>query len=443
MTARDAADKTFECPHCSAGVPSRVLFCIKCGEAVRCAQCSEALPQGAAYCGMCGTRVGSTTVLGSPSSNPRPSGVVNGETDNRNRLHMRATPRSLEVETRLSDKATESLGPMLASIVGLRIPGSVRDRGATPRAVDVPALPADLATSNPRGEQHSVNTNGSSRSDETSDAQLPEHLRLIFKVRGERLVLDKSELKASSQIDHVRRLTYLYLLAKEEVSDSSTPRDEVNTFWKELGLYDSNSRRFLANDSYIRHSDGLLELTGDGREQASTYAAEAVDPEVPSRWSPQRKSSRKPKGNRPAKSTKDDGDSQDTAPKGARSSRRGRPRLADVVRPWVAALDGAGIKKEAVHEAMKDESLADKGLVGLWAIYKVTGQMDAITVGQLARFLEDAFGVQVRKNNLERALKELRNQSPDLVLKGDGTRFKASPSTISHVEGCLQKKGDS
>ena len=233
---------------------------------------------------------------------------------------MRATPRSLEVETRLSDKATESLGPVLATIVGLCIPGSVRDRGAPPRTVDVPALPADLATSVPLAEQDSVNADGSSRSAEPGDAQLPEHLRLIFKVRGGRLVLDKSELKASSQIDHVRRLTYLYLLAKEEVGDSPTPRDEVNTFWKELGLYDPNSRRFLANDSYIRHSDGLLELTGDGREQARMYAAEAVDPEVPSRWSPQRKSPRKPRGRQSAMKTKDNGDSQDESPKRARSS---------------------------------------------------------------------------------------------------------------------------
>ena len=212
-----------------------------------------------------------------------------------------------------------------------------------------------------------------------------------------------------------------------------------------VGLGNSTTRSakyvFLANDSYIRRpSDGLLELTSEGREQAETYAAEAVDPDVSGTWSPQRKSPRKPRGRQSAMKTKDNGDSQDESPKRARSSGRGRPRLADTVNPWVAALDGAGIKKEVIHEAMKGESLANKGLVGLWAIQKVTDQVDAITTGQLTRFLKDAFAVQVYKNSLERALKTSIQENPDIFLR-DGARMKASPTTVSHVEGILQEKG--
>ena len=375
---------------------------------------------------------------GSPSQDKQRSNEASPPSGRRNQFHYRATTRSVEIKADFTDAMAEFFGQLLTGLVRPAITGRpVAKTGVAP----VIEAPARLAFPDGNGspEAPSGTVGQEPVTAGSNGSQLSGDLQEIFTFIDGQLTFDRSELKAKSQRDHVKRMVYIYLLAK-----GATERSEINTLLGETGLYDSNARTFLANDSYIRRtSDGLLELTSEGREQARMYAAEAVDPNIPSTWSSQRRSSRKPRGKQSATNRKDNGDSQDASPKRARNSGRGRPRLADTVRPWVTALDGAGIKKEVVHEAMKDESLAYKGLVGLWAIHKVTSQMDAITVGQLARFLEDAFGVQVRKNNLERALKGLRNQSPDLVLKGDGTRFKASPSTISHVEGRLQKKGDS
>ena len=342
---------------------------------------------------------------GSPSQDKQGNNESMPSSSHRNKLRYRATTRTVELEADFTDATAEVIGQLLTGVVRPAITGRPVAKTKSDVASVIEA-PARLASPDGNGspETPSKTVGQDPVTAGSNGSQLSGDLQTIFTLIDGQLTFDKSELKAKSQRDHVERMVYLYLLA-----NGATERSEINALLGKPGLYDSNARTFLANDSYTRRtSDGLLELTSEGREQARTYAAEAVDPDVSGTWSPQRKSPRKPRGRQSATKTKDNGDSQDESPKRARSSGRGRPRLADTVKPWVAALDGAGVKKEVMHEAMKGESLANKGLVGLWAIQKVTDQVDPITTGQLTRFLKDSFAVQVHKNSLERALKASR-----------------------------------
>ena len=265
---------------------------------------------------------------GSPPQDKQGNNEALPPTSRRNQFRYRATTRSVEIEADFTDATAEFFGQLLTGLVRPAITGRpVAKSGVAP----VIEAPARLASPDRSGSpEASSGTVGEESEIAGSDgSRLSGHLQEIFTFIDGQLTFDRSELKAKSQRDHVKRVVYLYLLA-----NSATERSEINTLLDKTGMYDSNARTFLANDSYIRRSsDGVLELTSEGREQARMYAAEAVDPDVPSTWSSQRRSSRKPKGKQSATNTKDNGDSQDASPKRARSSGRGKARLANTVRP--------------------------------------------------------------------------------------------------------------
>jgi hypothetical protein len=109
-----------------------------------------------------------------------------------------------------------------------------------------------------------------------------------FNEKGD-FILTVRDVKASSQADAVKRLTYVairsYLKLKSDETKVSRQKI-INPILSKWRVYDGNARLFLANDRGIIRENGLLSLDIHATKEADEFIKDIIDPKKSGSWSP-------------------------------------------------------------------------------------------------------------------------------------------------------------
>lgn len=244
----------------------------------------------------------------------------------------------------------------------------------------------------------------------------------IFRREDEGLRLDDTRLKASSRADATRRLTYLFVYANETEGRKRVSRNELNEALRDVGLYDTNSRKALKDSDFVLSGDEIGLRTG--RETACVYMNQMFDPEVIDAWpisSPSR-----------SRGAKSSGAIESGAENNIKAQRHRGRALSQIVDKWVTAWRDLDLGVDS-HRIVQQASNTDRGIFGLWAIRRAVDKEGRyVTRNQLARFLYEAFVVKVDDSTLGRALSS--DAAKEKVLRVKGTTFEITPTGITYAE---------
>ena len=129
-----------------------------------------------------------------------------------------------------------------------------------------------------------------------SSATLTDRDRVLtlFHADGESLELKDNRLKAKSQSDFCRRLTYLFLYAHELHGRLTTTYDDLRRIHQVAKVWDANTRTWLAKRvGFTVDAENRYKLNAPGREDAIKALNEALNPNVQDDWNPDKKIPRK------------------------------------------------------------------------------------------------------------------------------------------------------
>ncbi len=276
-----------DCPHCSTPLSERGSFCKACGGQARCLNCKAVLEQGAAACVECGTKIGGAGTKSEPDAN-----VTSSPLAGRNTLTFHENKDSRSFEASLTDGAMQSLGGVFGDLFAQR--GTVR-------------IPAQMAVTT--GKQAPTVEGGQlaippvvPETFGVSDTSLPpappassaahtakEDICTFFAENGEKLELIDNRLKASSQADYTRQLTYLFLYAHEAHGRMFVPERDLNNLLTVAKVMDAsgNTRSWLRKRvGIVDEGDSNVKLNAGGRDGAKKALRDALDANLPVVWSP-------------------------------------------------------------------------------------------------------------------------------------------------------------
>lgn len=408
--------ETLACWSCGAKLSERALFCGTCGTQVRCKACRDILEPNACACISCGVllqEAGAANVSGGGSL---PSRTINN-------LEYSQTDKSVSLHFAFTDEAAGSLSEALSVLITSRL-GSLPTRhqrvpGGESRIIDHERLASPETP-----EDESLVSASQPESTRTIELEPDaEKLRHVFKFEDERLRLINPRLRADSQRDYGRRLTLLFLYAHELEGRELVPRASLNTLMKEVVVLDSNYRSWLAKSVEVVRNGEMVSLSVPGREEARSVLSDVLDASASDKWLPGKYGQARSK----AKAQAD----QRTGGEG-KGGRRKTESRSNLVEQWLVAWRSLALGVDG-HNILKDRSLADKGVFGLWAIRKSVGD-DGKVVSRLnlSRFLYEAFELKVDGRSLERALKS--DSVKGKVLNYEGTRFQIQPPGVQYAE---------
>jgi len=410
------------CPYCGSNLSDRAFFCGACDRQARCRECRELLQPEARICVVCGV---ATKGLNNSLS------VINGASQLSpavNKLDYEQTRISQSFHASLTDEAISNIGNSLAAFVTGRITEPIsKARRISPdimpviedQGVFVPGS-SDLAEETPKQLQLMTALLAS----EVQADSDQEKLLQIFRHDGDRLRLDETRIKASHKADAVQRLTLLLLYAHEVEGRDSISRAELKAELEDTGLYDGNSRRWVANCPDLHVDDSSVRLRIPGRERAHEILGQVFDANVPNKW---------PLGSAPRKrSSKQGGASEGEAEDNAKPKSRKGSTLPKKVERWMKAWENLN-QPVAPHSLLETLSPLDKGLFALWAI-RLAANEDGKEVSRplLARFLWEAFEVKIDERTLERALVDSGAKSKASRVRG--VTFQILPSGMDHIK---------
>ncbi len=411
------------CPSCQHPLSSNGFYCSNCPQQIRCKNkdCYEILLPGAKRCVMCGTPIGEGH-NGSASSN---SGLLPAVM---NTLKFVETSKgySREIQASLSNEVGISWGgAAIAAIVGGQItPGKPSNSRPVIRDLSN-AEPQQLSLFN----DESSNENNKSTIDTV--AQLPgangidaDKLKQIFRHNGEQLQLMETRLKAANRLDAARRLTYLVLLYSLDVDGrEEVPRTELNETLKSVRLYDNNTATWIGKSADLIVERDMVGLRLSGQEQARKVLAQVLDRSIEDKWNLTTGA-----GSRSSKSSaRSDEDSENSTKNGKRKNNG----FSKEVESWVANWKPLASNID-FHAAIKDCTVIQKGLFGLWAIGKATSNAEIVVSSyKLKQFLYLGFGIKIDERHLERTLQAASGQG-SLIKVQSG--FQLLPPGLAEVE---------
>lgn len=412
---------TTSCFSCNAFLPARGVFCPKCGVQIRCKSCRELLEPEALVCVECGT-----SLSDSVSKQPPVGGINSSSAVNLIRYEETRTSRSLEA--RFTDASVDSLsiplGAVMAGrldtskIVGRRggsIPLNDAGHGQLPLPdeldgvieVEAPGAVAIPAISPPM------------------DGTDKERLARLFVADGDRLRLKDVRIKADNKIDFVGRLTCLLLYALECQDRPNVPRSALNAVLTEAGVYDANARKWISNTTDLLLQGDTMRLSVPGQERAVATLNRIFDASIASTWT-LHPSSR-------SRSNKSNGATDGAADGGGKPSRRKGSGESKNVETWVARWKALGMKVSP-HAILTGKTVAEKGLFGLWAIRRATGDSQKIVSRVLlSRFILEAFEFKINDRSLQKALNE-SEVARGKAINIEGTKFQINESGIEFIE---------
>lgn len=265
------------CPTCAQALSERGSFCKFCGAQARCLTCREILEPDAVACVECGAKVGVRPNADPPSLAPAVQ---------RNTLTYREDRNSRHFEASLTDNAIQGLGSVLGDVFiqrgAIRPQPSARTESIVDSQIPLPlSPPTDTAHQTPQTGNAAVH-------------DVPDNTRILrlFHADGTTLELKDNRLKANTGADFLRRLTYLFLYAHECHGRPNTPKADLIKMLDTAKILDNsgNARRWLARkQGFNQDEDENLKLTQPGREAAVEYLNQALNPELPDQWNPDKK----------------------------------------------------------------------------------------------------------------------------------------------------------
>jgi len=215
----------------------------------------------------------------------------NSEQSKLNTFEYEETQEKRSVRASFTDEVGNNVSQTLGKYIS-RTPGeSEFDRELLPEEAEAIELSHDEEAG---GESENIPEEASEEKAtpekaeaQKSDQSVQHKLNQVFRYEGETIRLDNSHLKATSQRDFVRRLTYLFLFAHRLEGRDKVSRAQLNEVLKECSVYDGNARGFIARDDGLIREDGnkILGLNLVGRERAKEVLEEVLDPDVENKWS--------------------------------------------------------------------------------------------------------------------------------------------------------------
>ena len=236
-------------------------------------------------CVECGTRVGQPGDTGRESA----ATVTAALSPNRNTLLYSEDRNSRKFEASLTDSAMHGLGDVFGELfaqrgVGRVVPPLVHRTLVRDSAIEPKGLPAaQIAQAEDTEVQNAV------AEPQEKDTPEKEHLLKVFTVQGDSFELSDNRLKAKSGAEYLRRLTYLFLYAHEQWGRNAVSEAELKRILKSGKIWDEsgNANRWLNKRNGIKEdSDEKVKLLATGREEAIKALNEALDPNVPDVWNP-------------------------------------------------------------------------------------------------------------------------------------------------------------
>ncbi|MGA9041345.1 MAG: zinc ribbon domain-containing protein [Terriglobales bacterium] len=274
------------CPLCSEPLAERGFFCKACAGQVRCKNCRELLEPAGMACVECGTKIGESM----PNAEQPELVMAGALPPHRNTLSYQETRTNRTFHASLTDTAIQGLGEVFGDFFLPR--GTPRSQMHPRRVVgDTLALPVGMPHSVPGNGHHDpapTPSNGESVVEEK------ERILRLFHPNGDDLELKDNRLKAKSQSDFVRRLTYLFLYAHELHGRPSASYEKLRSIHQVAKVWDANTRTWLTKRvGFTVDADNSLKLNAPGREEALKAMNDALNPEVQDDWNPDRKVPRK------------------------------------------------------------------------------------------------------------------------------------------------------
>jgi hypothetical protein len=160
-----------------------------------------------------------------------------------------------------------------------------------------------------------------------------------------------------------------------------------------------------------------------GQEQAKNILAEVLDLSVPNEWT--LGTGRVPRGTKCT--NKVDGGFDEAVKSGNRKA----CASSKVVVTWVTEWKNLRLPVDA-HSVIKDCSVQEKGIFGLWAIRKATNDAQkVVSGGKLTKFLYEAFEIKVDERGLERSLKSICGKGNLIKVTGG---FQLQPPGMATAE---------
>ncbi|MDZ7957108.1 MAG: hypothetical protein RMY34_04240 [Aulosira sp. DedQUE10] len=249
-------------------------------------------------------------------------------------------------------------------------------------------------------------------------------LKQIFRYNGEQLQLMETRLKAANRLDAARRLTYLVLLYSLDVDGrEEIPRNELNDILKRVGLYDTNASTWIGKSPELIVERDMVGLRLSGQEQARKVLTEVLDDKIKGKWNLATGAT--------SRSSKSSAKSEEDSENSTKNGKHKNNGFSKEVEPWVASwkLFASNID---FHAAIKDCTVIQKGLFGLWAIGKVTSNPEIVVSSyKLKQFLYLGLGIKVGERNLERRLQATSGQGSLIKVQGG---FQLLPPGLAEVE---------
>ena len=116
----------------------------------------------------------------------------------------------------------------------------------------------------------------------------------LFHADGDTLELKDNRLKAKSQSDFVRKLTYLFLYAHELHGHPTATYDALRAVAGVAKVWDTNARSWLKKQvGFTMADEGNLKLNIPGREYAVKALNDALNQEIQGDWNPDKKTPQK------------------------------------------------------------------------------------------------------------------------------------------------------
>jgi hypothetical protein len=275
------------CPLCSAVLAERGYYCQSCAAQVRCKACRELLEPGALACVECGTRITQPVAEGTVAA---AASVQHPLEAHRNTISYQETKNDRTFTASLTDTAIQGLGEALGDFFVRRetIRTPIHHRRPAGSGLTLPAPPIPQ----PRAAEHHETVHSISDSEESGSDK--SKVLKLFVENGEALELKDNRLKAKSQSDFVRRLTYIFLYAHELHGRSTASYEELRTIHQVAKVWDANTRTWFAKKvGFTVDSDNRYKLTAPGREEAIKTLNDALNPDVSDDWNPDKKVPRK------------------------------------------------------------------------------------------------------------------------------------------------------
>ena len=348
------------CLSCQEILTDRGYHCPSCGIQVKCKSCGELLNATARFCVQCGTAIGQSVLPTSDQNGQESDGIFNIIEVDRN-------SRSSRFRARVTDHAIDSLSHPLTIYLAAQTGLSVKRReplNTQPSVYDQPLLVGlrpDDSSDNGSLSENAYQENLLHSKPADLEAQ---RLKELFREREGKLRLDEPQLRATGKLDYAQRLTYLFLYANEKIGNESVLRSILNTLLEDNNVYDPHASNWIKHEAALVKDGEDIFLNSEGRRTARKILEEVFDSSRTDAWLPGEST--------PVRAGAKSGEAIDKTARVSKTfgqtKRRPRSEVTKVLTPRWKAL---GILPNA-YALLKSRGFAQQGIVGLWAIRKVS-----------------------------------------------------------------------